>query len=143
MLTWVLFIPIAIANGVLRETVYKPQVGDLAAHQISTLIASASFLLLAYAMLRRFVADVADRTLLKIGIAWVVATIGFEFGFGHYVDGRSWSRLLRDYDIIKGRVWSLFLLTMLVAPRLTKWLVMHATTKSMTASSRTGDRRPL
>jgi hypothetical protein len=28
----------------------------------------------------------------------------FEFGFGHYTAGDSWSRLFTDYNIFKGRL---------------------------------------
>jgi hypothetical protein len=46
-------------------------------------------------------------------------TIAFEFGFGHYVAGHSWSRLLADYNLANGRVWSLFLAWIAVLPYLT------------------------
>jgi len=41
---------------------------------------------------------------LAIGLGWLVAAIAFEFGFGHFVDGLSWSRLLSDYDLSRGRL---------------------------------------
>jgi len=41
---------------------------------------------------------------LVIGLGWLLGAIAFEFGFGHYVDGVSWSRLLSDYDITRGRL---------------------------------------
>jgi hypothetical protein len=49
-----------------------------------------------------------------IGVIWLILTIGFEFGFGHYVAGNSWEKLLADYNILNGRVWSLFLVWMAV-----------------------------
>jgi hypothetical protein len=41
---------------------------------------------------------------------------GLDFGFGHYVDGKSWATLLKDYDITDWRVWSLILIWIAVAP---------------------------
>ena len=41
-------------------------------------------------------------------------TVAFEFGFGHFVAGHSWQRLLGDYNLLEGRVWLLFLLWILV-----------------------------
>lgn len=35
--TWLLFMVLAIINAVIRNGVYNPAVGDLAAHQISTI----------------------------------------------------------------------------------------------------------
>ncbi len=43
-------------------------------------------------------------------------TIAFEFGFGHFVAGHSWGRLLADYNLLTGHVWVLFLLWVLVVP---------------------------
>ena len=52
----------------------------------------------------------SPREALTIGVAWLLCAIAFEFGFGHYVDGLPWSRLLADYDLSQGRllllVWS-------------------------------------
>lgn len=42
---WLVFVVIAIINAVVRNEVYKPVVGDLAAHQISTVIFVCLFLL--------------------------------------------------------------------------------------------------
>jgi hypothetical protein len=43
----------------------------------------------------------------------------FEFGFGHYIAGHPWEKLVADYDVLEGRVWSLVLL----AESLSPWLV--------------------
>lgn len=42
-------------------------------------------------------------------------TVLFEFGFGYFVDGRSWEWLLQDYNVFQGRVWGLFLFSMFVS----------------------------
>jgi hypothetical protein len=36
-------------------------------------------------------------------------TIVFEFGFGHYVDGDSWSELLENYNVAAGGLWIMVL----------------------------------
>ncbi len=120
IITWFLFVPIAILNGIAREFMYKPVVGDLTAHQISTVIACIAFFLLAYSMLKEQVSRATNRTLLLVGAMWVGMTVLFEFTFGHYVDGISWERLLADYNIFYGRVWGLFLLFILMTPLLAK-----------------------
>ena len=93
---WFLMIPAAIANGIVRETVVTPIVGDQTARQISVVTASALFLSIAYYLLRDHAGEEDDRTLLGIGASWLLATILFEFGFGHYVDGKSWSELTHE-----------------------------------------------
>ena len=54
--------------------------------------------------------------LIALGIGWAAATVLFELGFGHWLAGHSWSRLLADYDLLAGRIWVLVLLTLLVGP---------------------------
>ncbi|HYD93229.1 MAG TPA: hypothetical protein VEB18_02105 [Candidatus Paceibacterota bacterium] len=126
ILTWVLFIPIAIANGIVRESFYASYVGDLAAHQISTIIAIGAYVALAYAMLHKKVVDVPMKVLWLIGALWVVMTVAFEFGFGHYIDGAPWSELIADYNLFAGRVWGLFLLGIFVTPRLVRALALRS-----------------
>jgi hypothetical protein len=48
----------------------------------------------------------------------LVLTLAFEFGFGHWVAGKSWSDLLRDYNLLEGRVWPLVPVVTTVAPAL-------------------------
>jgi hypothetical protein len=43
-------------------------------------------------------------------------TASFDFGFGHCVDGKSWSELARDYEVTAGRVWIAILAWIVVGP---------------------------
>jgi hypothetical protein len=52
---------------------------------------------------------VSGRQAIAVGLIWLVMTVAFEFVFGHYVAGHSWERLLYDYDLPAGRLWSLVL----------------------------------
>ena len=56
-----------------------------------------------------------------IGVLWLALTVAFEFGFGHFVAGHSWSRLGQDYNLLAGRLWVLILLWLAVAPSLFYW----------------------
>jgi hypothetical protein len=47
---------------------------------------------------------------------WLAMTVVFEFGFGHFIVGNPWRRLLHDYNVLQGRVWGLFVLWITVAP---------------------------
>lgn len=116
LLTWLLFMPIAIINGIVREATYKHFVGDLTAHQISTVIASMAFITSAYFMLSESIKNIKVKVLLLIGLLWTIMTITFEFVFGHYVDNVSWRTLLVDYNIFHGRIWSIFLIIIFFTP---------------------------
>jgi hypothetical protein len=58
----------------------------------------------------------SDVESLYMGAIWLVSTILFEFIAGHYVFGNPWERLVTDYNLLQGRVWSLVPLVILVAP---------------------------
>src|ERR1044072_1563007 len=76
--TWTMFIPIAVLNGAFREAVYKPFTGELAAHQISTIIACIAFFTLVYFLLKNQVPAPPKAILHLIGVMWVVMIIFFE-----------------------------------------------------------------
>jgi hypothetical protein len=53
---------------------------------------------------------------LGVGLFWLLFTVLFEFGAGHYLFRNPWEQLLADYNIFKGRIWVLVLLATLFAP---------------------------
>jgi drug/metabolite transporter (DMT)-like permease len=106
---------LGIANGALRELVYKESVGEAAAGQISTGSLIALLALYFWILERRWPIP-TTRAALTIGAAWVVLTIVFEFGFGHYVDGDSWSELAENYNVAAGNLWILVLISIALGP---------------------------
>lgn len=120
IITWFLFIPIAIINGIIREKVYRPYVGDLAGHQISTVIAIIAFFTLSHFMLGDRLSGVSTTTVFLIGLMWMLLTITFEFGFGYFVEHIRLEKLVEDYNLLKGRVWGLMLLTIVITPYIIK-----------------------
>jgi hypothetical protein len=108
-----------VANGIIRELTYADMVGDHAAHQLSTFTLIAMIGGYTWWLQRRWpLISTADAV--RIGLLWVAMTVAFEFGFGHYVDGASWATLLADYDITRGNLWILVLLTIGSAPVLAR-----------------------
>jgi hypothetical protein len=124
-LTWLLMIPVAILNGGFREAVLVPAVGELRGHQLSVLTGSVAFFALVYTMLRRDAPRYTDRWLLGLGGVWVAATIVFEFGFGRWVMGHTWSHLLADYNVFAGRLWVVVLATVAIGPLLVNRSATH------------------
>jgi len=115
MLVWLLLAIVAIANGIVRQSTYGKFVPELAAHQISTVTAILASGLVVWFVNRIWPIESASQALL-IGACWLVMTVVFEFGFGHYVAGHSWARLVADYNLVAGRVWSLFLIWVAIMP---------------------------
>lgn len=127
LLTWLIFVPIAIINGGVRIRIYQPRLGVLKAHYIAVVIAIFLFFALSYVQLKDRVSVLSLSDLLLIGITWVACTVLFEFVAGHYLFKSSWEKLFYDYNILKGRVWVLFLLTELFSPFLIKFLMAKIT----------------
>jgi len=114
-LSWLGLVVLAIVNGAIREKGYARFMRELAAHQVSTL--TGILLFSAYIMLlTRVWAIESSGQAFAIGGTWVALTIAFEFLFGHYVMGHPWSKLFRDYNLFKGRLWVLVLIWTFIAP---------------------------
>lgn len=108
---------IAIANGAVRDLWYGPRVGELRAHQISTL--TAGVLLGVYIWFAvRFLRPNSFGNAVSVGVVWLGMTVAFEFLFGHYVVGMSWVQLVGNYNLLAGHLWPLILVLVCVAPPL-------------------------
>ena len=114
---WCVLLVIASMNGLFRESVLIPRTGDVTGRIISTLLLSLFVLILAWLTIGWIGPRTGHRAWL-VGIAWLLLTLAFEFLAGHYLFHDSWSSLLTDYDVLRGRIWPLALITTLVAPRL-------------------------
>jgi hypothetical protein len=112
---WFPIIVLAFANARIRESVYKRYVGELAAHQMSTLTLGILVGIYVLVLSRRLKLQNSGQAV-GVGLMWLVMTIVFETGLGRYVLGNPWSQVLRDYNISEGRVWPLFLLWLMVSP---------------------------
>jgi hypothetical protein len=117
LLAWLGMMLLAILNGGLRERLYKPRLGYLAAHQLSTFLLLLLFTV--YFLILAAVWPLTSATeAWTIGTIWLILTLAFEFGFGRFVAGHSWHHLLADYNLLAGRVWLLIPLWVLIAPAL-------------------------
>jgi hypothetical protein len=115
IIAWVPMIFIAIANGIFREKVLANKLSELQAHQLSTLTLILLFGLYMWGLFSIWIPTSANHAL-RIGLLWLLFTVIFEFIFGHYVAGHSWSRLFQDYNILKGRLWIFVLIWVTIAP---------------------------
>ena len=137
-LSWIGMVAIAILNGAIREKAYGPFMGELSAHQLSTFIIILLFGAYIWVLTGTYTIESPTQALI-IGVMWLVMTVIFEFVFGHFVMGHPWSRLLQDYNLFKGRVWSLVLIWASVAPYLF-FRIRSRTVAGMGSVSRSGRR---
>jgi hypothetical protein len=116
-LVWLLFIPLAIANGALRDLVLTPGMGDTLGRAVSSL--TLSFLILGLTLLLVGRLGVSTRAgYLIVGAFWLVLTLLFEVLFALLVMGHPMDELLQDYDIFRGRLWLIVLAATFFAPLL-------------------------
>jgi hypothetical protein len=121
ILAWAGAPALAIVNGGARETLYTDAVGDDAAHAISTGTLLALLGGYVWLLQRRWPLE-GRREALSVGAAWASMSVAFEFAFGRWVEGDSWSTLLGNYDVTAGKIWILVPAAMLAAPELARRL---------------------
>ncbi|WP_404419486.1 hypothetical protein [Marinospirillum sp.] len=114
LVIWFAILVLAIANGVLRESVLVPGLGTPTALIVSGLLLSAliigvTYFSLPWLHIRRPV------QLWAVGLGWLALTLVFEFSFG-LLQGKSWPELLEAYTFKDGNIWPLVLAVTALAP---------------------------
>lgn len=113
---WLVLLVIAVTAGIAQTLLLEPRVGEQLGHAIGTVAVVVVFSIVIW-LTSDWVSPLRDPANAWLtGLGWVIATLLFEFLFGHYVDGAPWSRLLADYNILRGRLWILVPLTLLFVP---------------------------
>jgi hypothetical protein len=114
---WFVIMPAAVLNGALRDVVLAPRLGDPLSRAISCFTLAGAIVAITWVALP-WIRPVSIGGAWTIGVLWLVMTLGFEFGAGHYVFRTPWAALLADYNVFAGRLWVLVLITTLTAPPL-------------------------
>lgn len=123
---WLIILPFMIANGIVREFVLRPLVPALVAEAISVAVGIAIVLVFTRYLLRPL-AGKASSQLVRASLTLVALTLAFEFLFGHYVDRKSWSDLLANYEIWNGKLWPVVLAVIAFMPFLWgRWSIAEA-----------------
>jgi len=105
----------AFANGALRQFAYAPLMNEQRSNQVSCVIGITLFGAVIWFTARRW-PFASRRQALRIGLGWMAATVAFEFLSMHYAAGHPWSRLLAEYELWNGRLWTLVLASLVVWP---------------------------
>lgn len=121
ILMWLCFIPIPFINGILREAWYKKKIGEFWSNVVGVKFLSFSFLVYTYLFFGKYLNLFSFSQMFKIGFVWLIMTIFFEFGIG-LITKKSWSQMLMDYNVLKGRLWPIFLLVVLFSLPIIKFI---------------------
>ncbi len=114
---WLLLCGAMVGNGIFREAALVPTIKRTAADIVSAALGITIILVITRPFLRRAKPDAHPG---RVAAIWIGMTIAFEFLFGHYGDGKSWSELAGNYAIWRGKLWPVVLLAVPLAPFL--WL---------------------
>ncbi len=115
LLFWIPLPPAAIANGMLRASVYGRYMDETTAHQISSMVLMAIVGGYLWLLGRRWPLRSSGQAV-TVGLCWLALTVAFEFCFGYFVMRHPLSALLQDYNLQAGRVWVLVLIWIAAAP---------------------------
>lgn len=113
-LFWLPMIVLAFINAALREIVPIKFFDDLRAHQLST-ITLIVLCLIYVGIVFRYLTIQSSRQALLIGFVWMLLTVVFEFSLGLTM-GSSWIEMLLNYHLMAGRIWPVFLSSLLLMP---------------------------
>lgn len=112
---WIPMLGIAVANGALRQLTFAKVMSEPHAHQLSTLSGSVFIGTFIWFIIRTWPPP-SSRKACLIGILWGLLTVAFESFMGLILQHRSLPQVLHEYNLLAGRVWSLFLIWLVVAP---------------------------
>ena len=125
-ISWIIFALLTLVLGAFREIVFIPAT-ELNPNIARALLLPIAFFYLigvTYLFLKKTKADYLKSDMLKVGTLWLFLTILFEFSFGGLVMGNSLDKLISDYNLFKGRTWSLFLLCVFFSPMIVNKLFL-------------------
>jgi hypothetical protein len=113
--SWVVILVCAVLNGALREKVLMSALGSFTGFIASGLILSTCIFVVALAAAPSYGRMQSIQWVL-VGACWLVLTLVFESGFGHFVQHNSWRELLEAYTFKGGNIWPIVLVMTLISP---------------------------
>ena len=114
MLIWLSIIPLAIANGALREGLLMPLIGDKFAYPISGIILCLLIFIVCFIFIPKL-GKGTKKTYLTIGLLWFFSTIIFETVLG-LVEGIPFTEIINAYNITTGNLWLIVVIFTGVVP---------------------------
>jgi hypothetical protein len=111
---WLLIIPLAMLNGLLRDKVITPIIGEKYAMPLSGIILCVLILFIALFFIPRL-GKASKQTYLKIGLLWILLTVSFEFVFG-FLRKVPFTEMINAYNITTGNLWLVIVLFVGIVP---------------------------
>ncbi len=116
-LVWFALVINAILNGAIREKVFSKFMSERVSLPVSGILLSGLIFLVTYLSIELF-DGLLSIQYLYVGLVWIVSTLAFEYGFGHYVQGKSWQKLNQIFNVKTGNLFILVMLVTVASPYL-------------------------
>ena len=112
---WLIVMGVETIHGALREVGVAPYLGEFRARQV-TVLTGTLLIVAVVTIFIRWLHLPTIRSMLAVGMVWVLLTVTFELVLGRVVLGYSWERMLSDYDLSRGGLLSLGLVIFALSP---------------------------
>lgn len=112
---WIVLVIMAILNGLLRDLLLSPLLGNSISLFLSGLTLSTLVFLVSYLSVR-FIGVTRLQHCILIGFFWVLLTLSFEYLFAHYVVGKSWQDINQIFNLEKGDLFIVVLIITALSP---------------------------
>ncbi len=112
---WVLLLGFAVVNGLFRRRVLELAVSPEAAHVLSTMTLAGFVLIVSLLFFAAREHSLPPGALLAIGVLWAVLTALCELGLA-LARGLPAAEWFGDYDVGRGRLFGLVILSELFSP---------------------------
>lgn len=111
---WLVLAMVMSLNGVIREAVLVRVLGRTLSDIVSAALGMTAIVAVTWRLLRAV--HLSPAGAMEVGAVWAAMAAAFDLVVGHYVDGKTWTELLNNYAIWRGRLWPVVLGLVLVAP---------------------------
>src|SRR5574341_676777 len=114
LLSWLVLLVVAFANGTVRQLAYPSTLGDFAARQVAAGVGAVALGGTIWFLLRRW-RPARPAAAWGTGALWACLTVIFEIALVRG-SGRPWIDVLDQYALWRGSLWPLLILWVLGAP---------------------------
>lgn len=112
---WALMAVLAVANGIARQSLLVPALGEPVARPLSAVTMLAILFVLTWLFLT-WAGRPAGGVLWAIGALWLVLTVIFESALGVFMRGMSAAEIVATYNPLAPTLWFFVIVGILVAP---------------------------
>ena len=112
---WLVILVAAMLNGAFREKVLVSVTGANVALPLSGILLAVLVFAVTLALVS-FIGSTESNVYILVGLLWVMLTLSFEIFFGHYVEGKSWGKIIMVFNIQKGDLFLLVLIVTAISP---------------------------